>query len=448
MIMSSSKRAKNMVRGQGPTSPPISGAAMDMAIKPKIPYGLWLKWGGLVSIFVVAIFILIKEFSSVKTYRIEQNRIKVATVEQATFEDFVILRGRVVPKTTVYLDAMASGRVEQILEEDGAIVQQGDLIAVLSSPNLLLSVNGNQAEVIGHLNNIREMELNLEKSLLMHKRDLVEVDYSIKKIEKKLNRQKKLLTKQVIAKMELSETEDELFYLKQRREIIMESQVIEARIQKQQLLFSQENVKQLEDNLKIANKNLDSLNIRAPVSGKLSGFNIEIGQSISVGSRLGQVDSMEKYKVTEEVDEFYLGRVDLGYKAIYLSNNNKYLLEVSKIYPQVDKGRFKIDLRFINDLQPEDIRRGQSIKAKLTLSDPTQALMMPNGAFYRDTGGHWIFVLNTDGTQAIKRKIKTGRRNINAIEILDGLNKGEKVIISSYKNFIDKQQLIIKSAQL
>jgi HlyD family secretion protein len=423
----------------------ISGAGMDTAIGKKRPYGLWIKGFVLAITLVIATGILISEFGSAKTYRAEQDQVKVAIVETGTFEDFINIRGRVVPKTTVYLDAMEDGRVEKILVEYGAIVEQGDLIAVLSSPSLQLSVNTNQAEVIGRLNTIRQIELDSEQSLFTYKHNLVEIDYAIKKLTKNIKRQKKLLAKQVIAERDLIETEDELAYLNKRRQIIIDSQAIEMRIQKQQLAFSQESIKQLEEGLRIVKKNLDSLQVRAPVSGKLSGFDIEIGQSISSGARLGQVDSLKEYKVTNDMDEFYLDRVDLGQNAVYVSEGKEYVLEVNKIYPQVTKGRFKVDFRFVNGIQPKSIRRGQSVAAKLTLSDPTQSLIIPNGSFYSDTGGQWIFVLNKDENKAIKRKISIGRRNINKIEIVGGLEKGEKVIISDYKSFLDMERIIINA---
>ena len=232
----------------------------------------------------------------------------------------------------------------------------------------------------------------------------------------------------------MEDTADELEYFKRRREVTLESQATDARLQETQLKFLQDTGAQLEQNLAFARKNLDALNVRAPVSGKLSGLDLEIGQSIDRGGRLGQIDDPDHHKLRASIDEFYLSRVDLGQRATFDDGRTTYELTISKIYPQVSNGQFEVDLSFQGE-EPEGIRRGQTIQARLTLGDATEALLIPNGAFYQDTGGNWMFVVNPDGTSAVRRPVKLGRRNSRYIEVLDGLEAGEDVVTSPYSSF-------------
>ena len=197
---------------------------------------------------------------------------------------------------------------------------------------------------------------------------------------------------------------------------------------------------QLQRNLAFAHKNLDALNIRAPVDGKLSGLDVEVGQSIQRGGRLGQIDDPDSFKLRAEIDEFYLGRADIGQAAQFEKDGQRFAATISKIYPQVNSGQFEIDLSFTGT-EPRGIRRGQTLQGKLTLGDSTSALLLPNGAFYQDTGGNWVFVVNAEGGEAVKRNVKLGRRNSRYIEVLDGLEPGEEVVTSPYSSFKEMDRL-------
>lgn len=193
--------------------------------------------------------------------------------------------------------------------------------------------------------------------------------------------------------------------------------------------------------MSFARKNLDDLNVRAPVDGKLSGFNIEVGESIVRGGRLGQIDDPDGYKLNVQIDEFYLGRVDLGQVATAESGRDSYNLNVTKIYPQVNNGQFDVDMLFADE--PGDMRRGQTLQVKLTLGDNADAILIPNGSFYQETGGNWIFVVSADGTEAVRRTVRLGRRNTDFIEVLDGLEPGEQVITSPYTSYVDMDRLTL-----
>ena len=323
--------------------------------------------------------------------------------------------------------------------EDGALVEAGDPIAVLSNTNLQLEVLGREAAVTEQLNNMRTIELQLEQNRLAHKRNLVEIDYQITRLTREIDRQRELITKNLVSQSTVDQLEDELVYYNNRRDVTLESQATDARMQEQQLRQLRDAGNQLQAGLGFASKNLEDLSVRAPVAGKLSGFNIEIGQSITRGGRLGQIDDPDGYKLNVRIDEYYLGRVDLQLVATAEHNGRDLRLHVSKIYPQVNEGQFEVDMLFDED--PVGLRRGQTLQVRLTLGDNTDATLIPNGSFYQETGGNWVFVVSPDGSEAIKRSVRLGRRNQNFIEVLDGLEPGETVITSPYTSFVGMDRL-------
>ena len=417
----------------------VSGQAMDRRVEKKMSYGRYALYaaGGIAVLLFAWWFI--DMLAGGRSLSVNSQRITASPVTTGTYEDFIPLRGRLVPRSTVFLDAIEGGRVEEILVEDGAIVEAGDPIAVLSNTNLQLEVLGREAAVTEQLNNMRTIELQLEQNRLSHKRNLVEIDYQITRLTREINRQRELITKNLVSQSTVDQLEDELVYYNNRRDVTLESQATDARMQEQQLRQLRDAGNQLQAGLGFASKNLEDLSVRAPVAGKLSGFNIEIGQSITRGGRLGQIDDPDGYKLNVKIDEYYLGRVDLQLAGNAEHNGRDLDLHVSKIYPQVNEGQFEIDMLFDED--PVGLRRGQTLQVRLTLGDNTDATLIPNGSFYQDTGGNWVFVVSPDGSEAIRRSVRLGRRNQNFIEVLDGLEPGESVITSPYTSFIGMDRL-------
>lgn len=419
----------------------ISGQGMDRRVERKTPWKkkVALGLGALAAIGFVLWLAL--QLTGGRSLSVQSGRIVVSEVTTGTFEDFIPLRGQLVPKSTVYLDAIQGGRVEEVLVEDGASVESGQLIARLSNTNLQLEVLGREAVVTEQLNAMRTIELQLEQNRLSHKRNLVEIDYQVKRLERAIERQRDLVARDLVAQSTLDELQDELDYYVSRRTVTLESQATDARLQEQQLQQLREAGAQLETGLGFARKNLDDLDIRAPVDGRLSGFNIEIGESIAPGGRLGQVDDPEGYKLRVGIDEFYLGRVDLEQTGIAEHGRRDYDVVVAKVYPQVKDGQFEVDMNF--DEEPRGLRRGQTLQVRLTLGDDTEAVLVPNGAFYQETGGSWIFVVSSDGTEAVRRNVRFGRRNTDFIEVLDGLEPGERVVTSPYTSYAGMDRLAI-----
>ncbi len=419
----------------------ISGQGMDRKVQKKTSLG---KYAGYVAaaLLVVAFgWWFVDTLLQGRSLTVNSQRITVSPVTVGTYEDFIPLRGRLIPRSTVYLDAIEGGRVEEILVEDGAIVEAGDPIAVLSNTNLQLEVLGREAAVTEQLNNMRTIELQLEQNRLSHKRNLIEMDYQIKRLNRAVARQRDLASKDLASRSTIEELEDELTYFENRRDITLESQATDVRMQEQQLRQLREAGGQLKAGLGFARKNIDDLSVRAPLPGKLSGFDIEVGQSIGRGERLGQIDDPNGYKLNVRIDEFYIDRVDLQQFAVAEHNGRDIELSISKIYPQITDGQFEVDMTLTDE--PGGLRRGQTKQVRLTLGDNADAILIPNGAFYQETGGNWIFVVSADGSEALKRTVRMGRRNDEFIEVLDGLEPGERVITSPYTSYIDMDRLAL-----
>ena len=417
-----------------------SGAGMDRRIEPRRNPAKLIVWGAAALLIPLLAGLYWWDRANTRTFAVNNSHVSVSPVVRGTFDDFIPIRGRVTPRKTVYLDVIEGGQVQERFVEDGASVEAGQLLVTLSNTALQLDVTRNEAMVTEQLNNMRTLELQLEQNRLRHKRDLVETDYQITRLSRLVTRLSNLDNAGVAIKSQLEDAEDELTYQRERRAVTLVSQQTDARLQETQLAFLKETGERLQSNLALVRANLDALNVRAPVSGKLSGLEVEVGQSVQRGGRLGQIDDPDNNKLRVEADEFYLSRVGLGQPAHVERNGQRYTLTVSKIYPQVTNGQFELDLLF-DGTEPDDIRRGQTLQGTLTLGASSSALLIPNGAFFQDTGGNWLFVVNSAGTEANRRNVRLGRRNSEHIEVLDGLEAGERVVTSPYSSFKDMDRL-------
>ena len=397
-----------------------------------------VTWGGTVFVAVVLFFAFGPEEG--RALKVQNDRITISTVVSGEFDDFIPVRGQVAPLRTLYLDAIEGGRVESIYVEDGADIAAGQLIVELSNTSLQLDVISREAQVTEQLNNLRNTELSLEQNRLAHKRNLVEIEYNLVRLEREINRLEPLLEKNLISDDTYEQLQDEFNYFTARRAVTMESQETDQRLQEIQMEQLRVAGNQLERNLGVARKNLDSLNMKSAVAGKLTAFDLEIGQALNRGDRIGQIDDPSQFKVTANIDEYYLGRVDIGQTATVEVDRRDYSMAIRKIYPQVQNGTFRVDLNFDGE-QASSIRRGQTLQLNLQLGSPSESVLIPNGAFYQDTGGNWVFVVAPNGERAIRRNVRLGRRNVRFIEVLDGLEPGEEVVTSPYTNYIDMDRL-------
>ena len=374
------------------------------------------------------------------------DRLTISQVKTGTFEDFIPLRARVTPLLTVYIDSIEGGRVDKVLVEDGADVVAGQPIAVLSNADLQLSTLARQTEVEQQINNMRSQELALSQTQLTNERSILDAELALTTARREYEREAPLAAKGFVSGKQFGDTRDNYDYQQRRLATLKRGQASDQRLQTSQLQQQRQAMRSMNSGLDIARANLDALNLRAPVSGKLSGFSIQIGQSLQRGERIAQIDSPGRNKLQAGVDEFYLGRVQINQTALVDWNGKTYRARVTKIYPQVQNSQFQVDLQFTGD-EPQGIQRGQTLQARLTLGDPAPAKLLPAGAFYNDTGGNWVFVVAPDGGSAVKRQVRLGRRNPDFIEVLDGLDPGERVITSPYTGFADKDRLDLSTAK-
>lgn len=427
---------------------PVAAGAydgMDRFLPQKPPwrkYGPYVLGGGIVTL--AAVWLLASAGGNV--YRVPIDRLAIGTVTRGPFEDFAAVRATVAPFITDYLTTDQGGSVKQVLVEDGTIVKAGTPLIALSNPSLELQVASREADTARQIGDLENTELQLEQTRYAYQKDVLDIEYELKKLKGDLARDKRLADAQAIAPVLYEQDKQKYAYELALYKATAESHKAQQDIRERQLAQLKETLSQLNANVASARANLDALTIRAPMDGQLTALDAEIGQSKTPGAVLGQIDSRDRFKLTAQVDEFYLGRVALGQDAILTVDERSYKAKVAKIYPQVANGTFKVDLYFMGTA-PAGIHNGQAIDLKLELGGAKTAIMLPNGPFYQDTGGNWVFVAGPDGTSATRRTVRLGRRNPEYVEVLDGLKPGEKVIVSSYQAFDKMDRVEFEEAE-
>ena len=413
---------------------------MDKQIKKKTWTVKRIATYGGIALFVVFVgyqFIFADRRS---TLRIDREKITVSKVQRGVFQEFIPQTGTIEPSRTVYLDAVEGGTIKRVVAESGAMLKQGDIVLELSNLNRELAVLQNEAQLNESINRVRETRLGITQNDLQQRQELASIDNQLQVLGPQYNRQKQLFEKKLIAKQDFEKTEADYKYFLERRKITYEvykNDSIDRFRQLNQMNFSERKMIQ---SLEGVGKILDNLVIRAPIDGLLSHPPLDAGQNVNIGQRLGWIDVVGSYKVRVPIDELYLPRISKGLQAETTFNNKDYLLEISYVYPGVANGRFEVDMNFIGD-PPAGIRRGQSLRLRIQLSQSSEELLLPVGGFYKDTGGNWVFVV--EGNQAVRRDIKLGRKNTENFEVLEGLEPGDEVITSSYENFGNNEVLIL-----
>ncbi len=394
---------------------------------------------GLAALLVSAIY----RDAGASRLNVQTERLLFDTINTGVFKEYITLFGTVEPIKTVYLDAVESGKVEEIYLENGAMVTAGEEIMRLSNLDLQLQVLNQEAQIITQINQIRNNSILMDQQSLNLKEQALDVEYQIDLLEDRTNRNRLLYRDSVISQVDYEETQDEYEHLLRRRKLLA------ATLQKDSLFndMQQEQMRSsldlMERNLEIAKNSLNNLVIKAPIAGQLSSLNSEIGELITEGSRIAQIDVLDDYKIRARIDEFYISRIFPEQTGSFTMDGKTYLLKIQRIYPEVTDGAFEADLVFTGD-RPKNIKRGQTISLKLSLSDETQAMLLAKGGFYQKTGGNWVYVIDPASGNARKRTIRVGRQNPNYYEVLDGLFEEEVVVISSYENFGDKDVLVLK----
>ncbi len=375
---------------------------------------------------------------------VERDKITIATVERGPFQEYISQTGNVLPRTTVYLDAIEGGRVEEVFVREGVTVEQGQPLLRLSNNDLQLRLLNADAQRIEQINRLQDTRFRMEQNALSLRQQLADMNYNIQRLERLHTRNQDLYEKQLISEQEYQQVADELSYYRRNKELTLQGFRQDSLRMTTQIQQMQASVESMERNYQVIENILDNLIVRAPVSGHLTALDAEIGELRPSGSRFGQIDVLEGYKVRAAVDEFYIARVARGQTATTQPiAGEEYRMEVIRVYPEVRDGRFEVDLEFRGEVPP-GIRRGQTIRFRLELGDPAEAVLLPRGGFYQTTGGNWVFVVPEGSDEAIKRTIRLGRQNPQYFEVLEGLEPGDAVVTSSYDTFGDADRLVLK----
>ena len=417
-------------------------SGMDRKIeRRKWPMQRILKFGGIGLFAMVIIYLLVSQ-SGAASLRVEKDRLAISEVSRGPFQEFIPAMGEAMPVNTVYLDAVEGGRVEKIYAEAGTMIKAGDPILKLSNTDLLLDVMFREAEFFEQSNNLRNTRLSMEQQRLALQQELAQVDYELLTQKKQYERLAVLHKEQLISQEEFEASKDQYDYLVRKRELTKESMEKDIAFREAQVQQLEQNLKRMRENLAVTQNKLESLVLRAPVSGQLTSLRAEvIGESKQPGERLAQIDVLDGFKVRAPIDEHYINRVEKGREGEFTLSGKEYRLTVKKVYPEVTDGRFEIDLEFNGEV-PANLRNGQTLHIRLELGDLSEALLLPRGGFYQTTGGNWVFVLDESGDFAVRRPVKLGRWNTDVYEVLEGLEPGDLVITSSYDGYGDMQRLV------
>jgi len=372
---------------------------------------------------------------------VEKDKITVSTVTKGTFDQYIAVTAVVQPLKTIRLDAIEGGYVSQKYLEGGSMVKRGDSILRLENQRMQMEFMNHETEMYRLINELQNTRLSLKQNRYTLEKALSDLDYKIDQAKDIYDRNKQLVDEKIVARQEFIKTKLDYEGLVKQRQIEIESQKYQEENAKLQIAQLEGTIARTQRNLQMMKDNLNNLIVRAPIEGQLSSVNVEVGSSITSGQNIGQIDDLDGFKMRAEVDEHYLSRVFAGLKASFEFNGKTYELEVTKAFPEVINARFNVDMNFVKGT-PEGIRRGQSSPIRLELGKSSEAVLLPVGGFFSDTGGNWVYVLDKGGKRAVKRNISLGQKNPLFFEVLEGLQPGEQVITSSYENFGDKEVLV------
>jgi len=374
---------------------------------------------------------------------VDQERITISEVKKSSFQEFIPVNGVVLPVTTIYLDAIEGGRVEEKLVEDGAFVKKGQPILRLSNTDLELSLANQETAVFEVLTQMQNTKNNAVQNTIQQLNQKAEVENALAEAERVYKLNKHLYEEKVIGGQEFKASENNYKYQVARKSLNDKTLSQDEISNKQQIGQMAASYARMQNALSLMRRKVGDLIVRAPVDGQLTSLDAEIGQSKSKGERLGQIDVISGYKVRVDIDEHYISRIVIGQMGEAAFSGKNYALKINKVYTQVNNGRFQVDMVFENSV-PDGIRRGQSLQIRLALSDETEAVLVAKGGFFQQTGGNWIFKVSEDGQKAYRVDMQIGRQNPDYYEVLSGLQPGDKVVTSSYENYGNMQELILK----
>ena len=415
---------------------------MDTKIETrKSPLSRWLPYiiGGVV---VLALLIWSLTGLKVKRLKVDRGQLHIAKVHKGDFNDYIRIQGRVQPFSSIQISALEAGMVEEKLVEEGAMVRKGDIIARLSNPALSLSILDSEAQLAEKQNFLRNTQVTMEQEKLSLRKESLQVELDVARKKRKAEQYAALYRDKLCSKEDYRQAQEDYEYARRNGELIRDRQRQDSLYRGIQVDQMEESLHNMRRNLEMVRERTEQLNIKAPADGQLGLLDLEIGEMITAGTKVGQINVLSNYKIEAEIDEHYIDRITPDLPATCERQGQKYELRVRKVFPEVRDKSFKTEFVFVDE-KPDNLRTGQTYSVNVELGQPGTALMIPRDAFYTDTGGHWIFVLSSDGRKAHKREVTIGRQNPEYYEVLAGLSESEEVIVSSYRDFGNATELII-----
>ena len=401
--------------------------------KKALPW--WL--GALLLVFVI--YLIARPNN--KTLRVDKDTVTISSAIKGEFNDYIRISGRVQPMTTIQLSPQEGGIVEKILIEEGSPVKAGDAILILNNDNLDLQILNSEAELAEKENILRNTQIQMEQQKLDVRQNVLEYGMQVDRLRRAYEQQKALYEDKLIAKEEYLKAEEDYKLAKQKYDLMAERSKQDSLYRGTQIDRMEESLENMQLNMSMIRRRKSNLIVKAPIDGELGLLDVVLGQSIAAGTKIGQINSVGLYKVEAQIDEHYIDRVVAGLEATFERQGETYSTVIRKVYPEVREGKFKADFKFDGE-QPDNIRSGQTYYLNLQLGQPEEAVIIPRGTFYQKTGGKWIYVVNKEGTKAVKREIRIGRQNPQYYEVLEGLEPGEKVITSGYDTYGDSDVLV------
>ena len=401
--------------------------------KKSLPY-----WGGAVLLAFI-IWLVFRDNAS--TLRINPDTLTISEVRQGEFNDYIRINGQVQPMTTIQLSPQEGGIVTEIVNEEGSRVKAGDVIIRLSNDNLDLQILNSEAELAEKENILRNTLISMEQQKLSLRQDRLQLQTEVNRLKRKYEQNKALYDDKLIAQEVYLTSKEDYELSASKLELVIERAEQDSVYRSVQIKQMQESLDNMRLNMQIIRRRKENLEIKAPIDGELGFLDVVLGQSISSGTKIGQINSLDSYKIEAQIDEHYIDRVNAGLSATFQRQNESYSAIIRKVYPEVRDGKFKADFKFDGET-PDNIRSGQTYYLNLQLGQAEDAVLVPRGTFYQKTGGKWIFVVSPEGGKAARREIRIGRQNPQYYEVLEGLQPGEKVITSGYDSFGDNEVLV------
>lgn len=401
--------------------------------KKALPY-----WGGAL-VLALVLWLVFRDNSA--TLRVNADSLTISQVSQGEFNDYIRVSGQVQPMTTIQISPQEGGIVQEIVTEEGSRLKAGDVIVRLSNDNLDLQILNSEAELAEKENILRNTLISMEQQKLSLKQDKLQLQTEVARLRRKYEQNKALYEDKLIAREDYLTSKEDYELAAGKLELVKDRAEQDSLYRSVQILQMQESLDNMRRNMLMIRHRKENLTIKAPIDGELGLLNVVLGQSISAGMKIGQINNLDSYKIEAQIDEHYIDRVSAGLAATFQRQDDSYGAIIRKVYPEVRDGKFKADFKFEGET-PDNIRSGQTYYLNLQLGQPENAVLVPRGTFYQKTGGKWIFVAAPEGGKAVRREIRIGRQNPQYYEVLEGLQPGEKVITSGYDSFGDNDVLV------